>query len=179
MAIKSPQELFMHELADMYDAEHRILQMLPLLAQESTSDQAKQAFQLHEQETQQQIKNLDQVFQLMGTPPKREACAAVQGLKQEHDSFKKDGPSDQILTMFDLGAAFKTEHYEIASYMGLIEKCQLMGQQKCAQLLQQNLKQEEAMAQRVQQIGKQLGQQAIGTMGQQNQTGTQSGMHTP
>lgn len=179
MSIKSPQELFLHDLADMYDAEHRILQILPQLAQESTNDQAKQAYQQHEQETQQQIKNIDQVFQLMGQQPKREACAVVQGLKQEHDSFKKDGPSDQILTMFDLGAAFKTEHYEIASYTGLIEKCQLMGQSQCAQLLQQNLKQEEAMAQRVQQIGKQLGQQAVSAMGQVNQTGPQSGAHTP
>jgi len=68
--------------------------------------------------------------------------------------------------MFDLGRAYKTEQYEIASYTGLIEKCNFMGQNDCAQLLQQNLQQEQAMAQRVSTLSQQLGRQLIGQMGQ-------------
>jgi ferritin-like metal-binding protein YciE len=63
--------------------------------------------------------------------------------------------------MFDLGGAAKTEYYEMASYKGLIEKAQLMGQQQCVHLLQQNLSQEEAMAKRVETLSKQLGKQMI------------------
>jgi ferritin-like metal-binding protein YciE len=82
-------------------------------------------------------------------------------MKKEHDSFLKEDPTAEILTMFDLGGASKTEHYEIASYKGLIEKATLMGQQACVNLLQENLKQEEAMAKKVEQISKQLGQQMV------------------
>lgn len=159
MAMQSPQDLFMHELGDIYDAEQRIVKILPVMAQESQSAEVRQAFEQHEQETKQQILNLEQCFQVMGTSPKTTTCAALAGLKQEHDSFLRENPSPDVLTMFDLDGASKTEHYEIASYQGLIEKANLMGQRKCAQLLHQNLQQEEAMAQRVVLISRELGKQ--------------------
>lgn len=169
MPMNSPQDLFLHELGDMYDAEQRIVQILLELASEAGSNDAKQAYQQHERETRQQVQNLDQCFQLLGSKPQRQPCYAVEGLKKEHDSFKNENPSEMLLTMFDLGAASKTEHYEIASYEGLIAKAQLMGQQQVAQLLQQNLQQEQAMAQRVSSISKQLGQQAAGRMSRMSQ----------
>ena len=70
-------------------------------------------------------------------------------------------PSPMMLTMFDLGGAAKTEHYEIASYQGLIDQANLMGQKECAQLLQQNLQPEEAMAQKVVLFSRELGPQVV------------------
>jgi ferritin-like metal-binding protein YciE len=176
MPMQSPQDLFLHELSDMYDAEQRILQMLPLLAKEAQEPQVQQAYQMHEQQTRQQIQNLDQCFSILGEQPQKTTCYAIQGLKQEHDHFLKEQPAPQILQMFDLGAADKTEHYEITAYTGLIDKAKLMGQSQVASLLQQNLQQEQAMAQKVEQFDKQLGKQMISPMGQQ-QTGQQSHMH--
>ena len=164
MAMKSPQELFLHELGDMYDAEQRIVKMLPELAKECNNAQLKSAFEQHEQETQQQIRNIEQCFQVLGSQPEKSACQAIAGLKQEHDTFLKEKPSDDILTMFDLGGASKTEYYEMASYKGLIEKASMMGQQQVCQLLQQNLQQEEAMAKKVEQLSRQLGQQLLQQM---------------
>lgn len=161
MAVQGIQDLFLHELSDIYDGEQRIAKILPQLANEVPNDQVKSAFQEHERETRQQIQNLEQCFQILGAKPKQVTCAAIQGLKQEHDSFTRENPGHDILTMFNLGAASKTEHYEIASYQGLVEKANMMGQQECARLLQENLRQEEEMARRVQQIGRQLGQQMI------------------
>ena len=159
MAIQNVQQLFVHELGDIYDAEQRILQMLPEMAKESSDGQVKSAFQYHEQQTRQQVQNLEQCFQIMGEKPQRTPCHAIAGLKQEHDSFVQEKPSAEMLTMFDLGGAAKTEHYEIASYQGLIEKANLLGKKDCAQLLQQNLSQEEEMAQKINQISKQMGKQ--------------------
>ncbi len=85
----------------------------------------------------------------------------IAGLKQEHDTFLKENPSEDILSMFDLGGASKTEYYEMASYKGLIEKATMMGQQQVCQLLQPNLQQEEAMAKKVEQLSRQLGKQLI------------------
>ena len=149
MPMKDPQELFLHELSDMYDAEQRISKMLPEMAKENENPQVRSGFEQHEKETQQQIKNLEQCFQVLGTKPEKASCYAIAGMKQEHDSFLKEGPSPQLLTMFELSGAAKTEYYEIVSYKGLIEQAQLMGQQQVVQLLQQNLQQEEAMAAKV------------------------------
>ena len=164
MTMKSPKDLFVHEMSDMYDAEQRILQMLPMMAQECNNSQVKNALTQHEQETRQQILNLEQCFQLLGMQPDRSACYAIAGLKQEHDAFLKEQPTGDLVTMFDLGGAAKTEAYEIASYRGLIEKANRMSQPQCVQLLRQNLQQEEAMAQRVETISHQLTQQMSSQM---------------
>lgn len=164
MPMQNPKDLFIHEMGDMFDAEQRILQMLPLLAKECHNPQVKSAFEQHEQETREQINNLEECFRILGVKPKKAACMAVGGLKQEHDAFLKENPSEDLLTMFDLGGAAKTEYYEMASYKGLIEKANLMGQKQCVYLLQQNFNQEEAMAKRVETLSKQLGQQMISQM---------------
>ena len=160
MAMHSPKDLFIHELGDIFDAEQKLSKMLPLMAQQSNSDEVKQAFEQHEQETLLQISNLEQCFHAIGVTPETSPCQAVAGMKAEHDSFMKEKPSADVLTLFNLGAGAKSEYYEIASYKGLIEQATLMGQMQCVQLLEQNLKQEEAMAEKVQQLSHKLGLEA-------------------
>jgi ferritin-like metal-binding protein YciE len=161
MTMSNPQQLFLHELSDMYDAERRIVSMLPVMAQECDNPQIKTAFEQHEQETQQQIQNLEQCFRILGKSPEKVQCSAIAGLKQEHDSFLKESPSPEVLGLFDLSGASKTEYYEMASYKGLIESAGQMGQQQVAQLLQQNYEQEKVMANKVEQLCTQLGKQAV------------------
>lgn len=157
MAMHSPKDLFIHELGDIFDAEQKLSKMLPLMAQQSNHDEVKQAFEHHEQETLLQISNLEQCFHAIGVTPETSPCLAVAGMKAEHDSFMKEKPSADILTMFNLGAGAKSEHYEIASYKGLIDQATLLGQMQCVQLLEQNLKQEEAMEQKLAQLSHKLG----------------------
>ncbi len=159
MPVQTPLDLFLYDLGDMYDAEQRITQMLPALAGECQNSQVKAALEHHLQETKQQIQNLEECFAALGSPSQQQMCGAVAGLKQEHDTFVKESPSADLLQLFDLGGAAKTEAYEIASYQGLIEEATSMGQQVCAQLLQANLMQEQAMLVRVQQLSKELSRQ--------------------
>jgi len=133
----------LHELGDIYDAEQRITNILPEMAKEAQDPDIKKAFEQHLTETKQQINNIEQCFNLLGERPKTAPCLAIDGLKKEHDNFMREQPSAEILSMYDLESAVKTEHYEIASYQGLIDAAVTMGQQQCAQLLKQNLDQEE------------------------------------
>lgn len=170
MGMQSATDLFVHELSSIYSGEQTLAQILPTLANEVKNDQVKSALQEHEQQTRQQIQNLEQVFQQLGTKPLQIESYAIEGLKREHDEFKKAQPSEQALTGFIVDATVKTEHFELASYRGLVEKARLMGQQDVARLLEQNLRQEEQMAQKAEQLGRQLGQQMIQSdMGQQPQ----------
>jgi len=157
--IRSPADLFVHELATMYDAEQRILQMLNQTAGMEQNGQVRQALEQHRQETQQQIQNLEQAFQALGVAPKRVPCHAVEGLHQDHQQFAQQSVPANLMTLYHLGAAAKTEHYEVATYQGLIEQAKRMGQPQVTRLLQENLRHEQEMARRVEQMEQQLGQQ--------------------
>jgi ferritin-like metal-binding protein YciE len=164
MAMQTPRDLFIHELSDAMSAEQQILKMLPELQKESQIPEVKQALQHHEQETQQQVQNLQQVFQGIGAKPESTTCFAVKGIAEEHKALHKEKPSPEVLEMANLGGAAKTEHYEMAMYTSLVQMANDLGENEAAQLLQQNLRQEIAMAQRVESMAQQLGRQLQGGM---------------
>ena len=159
MPMTTPRELFVHELSDAMSAEQQILKLLPELQKEAQNPEVKAAFKEHEQETKQQVKNLQAVFKQLGEKPEETTCYATQGLVQEHKALHEEKPSPEILEMGNLGGAAKTEHYEIAVYTGLVQMAKDLGEKEAAQLLQENLDQEKAMAKRVEAFAKEMGKQ--------------------
>jgi ferritin-like metal-binding protein YciE len=91
-------------------------------------------------------------------------CKGMQGIVAERDEFVKEKPSPEILQVFDLGATAKTEHYEIVSYTGLVDMARLLGQREVVKLLQENLKQEQAMAKAVEKLETELGKTLLTPM---------------
>lgn len=173
MPMQTPQDLFVHELSDVHSGEQIIIQMLGEAQGMVQNSQLQQGLQAHMRESEQQARNLEQVFQIMGAQPHPITCHAAEGLRQSLMEVVQSNPSPEVLEGAVVAGACKTEHLEIASYEGLVKKAQAMGQQEVARLLQQNLQQEQAMLQRVQGISDQLTQQMASMMGGQ---GTQQGM---
>jgi ferritin-like metal-binding protein YciE len=162
MAVQRPQDLFLLQLAEIYDIEQKLAQVLPELAQETHNPQARQAFLEHEQETRQHVRNIEQCFQILGIQPMAVENHTVKGLKQDHDTFvQQQRPPQDILTMFDLNAGSQSEYLEMAHYQGLIEAANTLGHQQCVPLFQQNLQQEMAAAQKLATIAHQLGQSGV------------------
>ncbi len=159
LAIQSPRDLFYYDLCAMYDAEQKLVQVLPQLAQECMDNQARDAFTQHEQETRQHVRNLEQCFQILGSQPMALENHTISGLKQDHDTFVQQQPPREALTMFDIDAGYQSEHIEIAAYHRLIDAADSMGLQQCVPLFQQNLQQEEAAAKKLATIAHQLNQQ--------------------
>jgi len=159
-SIQSPRDLFYYDLCAMYDAEQKLVQVLPQLAQECQDNQAREAFTQHEQETRQHVRNLEQCFQILGSQPMAQENHTITGLKQDHDTFVQQQPPREALTMFDIDAGYQSEHIEMAAYHRLIDAANSMGLQQCVQLFQQNLEQDEAEAQKLATIAHQLNQQA-------------------
>jgi ferritin-like metal-binding protein YciE len=168
MSLSTPRELFVHELADMLSAEQIILGLLPELQKESRYPDAKKAFKDHEQETRQQIKNLQTVFKTIGEQPEPTTCHAAEGLKKEHEALHEEQPTPDVLEAGNIGGAAKTEHYEIATYTVLIQMARDLGEPEAAKLLRENLNQEKEMAKRVNAIGKELGKAAKAKTQRQN-----------
>jgi ferritin-like metal-binding protein YciE len=147
LSMQTPTDLFVHELSDTYSAEQLILQMLQDAQGLVQNPTLAQGLQTHFQQTQQHVANLEQVFQQLGQQPHPVVCHAAAGLRQS------------LLEGAVVGGACKTEHLEIAAYTGLITKATVMGHPQVAQLLMQNLQDEEQTLQQLETIGQQLAQQ--------------------
>lgn len=144
MAMQTIEELFEHELKDIYSAEHMLLGALEQMAGESSDPQIKKIFVQHRKETQGQIKRLEKIFKTLGQKPEAETCHGVEGLLKEKKTFLKERPSDELVEFFNVGAGQKTERYEITSYEGLIDMADKLGMIDAVELLEQNLQEEEA-----------------------------------
>lgn len=153
----TPEQLFEHELEDIYYAEKTLEKVLPKLASEATTRDLSRAFETHLKETREQIKNLERVFNELGKPAQGTSCPGIDGIKAEHDKFmEEEQPTSDIRDLFLTGAASRTEHYEIAAYTGLIAMARKMGERDVVELLDKNLRQEKDALKKVETISKQI-----------------------
>jgi ferritin-like metal-binding protein YciE len=156
----SGRDLFIHELRDIYDAEHKLVNALETMADKVSNEQLSKSFLEHRDVTQGQIDRLEKIFPMVDRKPTREPCKGINGLIEEFSSFVSDEkPSDAILNVFACSAAAKVEHYEISSYRSLIKLADQLGLSDAGQLLQQSLKEEEETSVEVETMGEKLGQE--------------------
>ena len=144
MAMQTIEELFEHELKDIYSAEHSLLDALEQMAGESNDREIQKAFTQHRKETQAQIKRLEKIFKSMGKKPQAETCPGIEGLIKEKKLFMREKPSEDLLEFFNIGAGQKTERYEITAYESLIDMADKLGMADAVELLEQTLQEEEA-----------------------------------
>jgi ferritin-like metal-binding protein YciE len=159
MSLATPRDLFVYELSDSMSAEHIVLGVLGEMVTETENAEAKKAIEHHRKETEQQIKNLEKVFGLLGESPEKTTCHAAEGLKQEHDALKEEKPEGNVKELGLLAGAGKTEHYEIASYTMLVQMAKDLGETEAAELLKENLDQEKEMARTVESLAKEIGKE--------------------
>jgi ferritin-like metal-binding protein YciE len=139
------EDLFEHGLEDIYYAEGQLLDVLEELAEQTEHEQIATAFREHREETERHVKRLEEVFEMIGELPEEEECEGINGLIKEHEGFLEEDPSQDVLDHFNLGAAEKSEHYEIAAYGNLAHLANQLGMDEAAQLLGKNLEEEQAM----------------------------------
>jgi len=142
--MKTLKDLFLDELADMYDAEQRIVKALPKLAKAATCADLKAALQSHLKETEGHVKKLEQVFQCFDQDAEAETCEATKGLLEEGDEIAAEFKGSPALNAALIAAAQKVEHYEMASYGCLHEWAGLLGNPKAAALLEEILNEEKS-----------------------------------
>jgi ferritin-like metal-binding protein YciE len=142
--IKTMNDLFVHTLRDIYYAENQILKALPEMIEKATDPQLKQAFQSHLAETKNQVKRVEQVFQMHGVEAKGVDCPAIDGIIEEADDVAGEIADKEVLNAALAGAAQAVEHYEIARYGTLIAWAKQLGRNDCASVLQKNPDEEKA-----------------------------------
>ncbi len=144
MASKTLRDLFISELKDTYDAEHRLIKALPKLIKAASSEELVSAFEAHLEQTEVHIERLDRVFKLFGVTPARKTCKAMLGLLAEGEELMQEHGVEGMRDAALIAAAQKVEHYEMATYGCLRTWAQVMGEKKTQDLLQLTLDEEGA-----------------------------------
>lgn len=142
--MRTLEQLFLDELADINDAEHRLTRALPKMVRLATNDELRDAFQGHLDETEQQVKRLNGVFEAFGKKARAKKCEAIAGLIKEADEIAADNKDCPTINAALISAAQKIEHYEIASYGCLVEWAEQLGNDEAAELLQETLDEEKS-----------------------------------
>jgi ferritin-like metal-binding protein YciE len=142
--MKILKDLFLDELADMYDAERRIVKALPKLAKAATCEKLKEGFLNHLKETQGHVTKVERVFQSFGEKAKGKTCEATVGLLKEGDEIAADFKGSPAINAALISAGQKVEHYEMASYGCLHEWAGMLGNEEAASILKEILDEEKA-----------------------------------
>jgi ferritin-like metal-binding protein YciE len=154
------QDVLIDELRDMYSAENQLVKALPKLAKGAKDATLKQLFKDHLEETKGQVLRLREVFEHLGKKPTGQHCNGMEGVIEEGaDALEKDEEG----ASFDaglIGAALRTEHYEIAGYTACIAMAEQLGLDEVVELLQANLDEETAAAENVTAAGQTILEEA-------------------
>jgi len=150
--ITTPRDLFLHELCDIMYVEQKLsTEVLPKLVSEVTDDELRDALEQHLEQTKRHLTNVEKVFEELGESPHAEQCIGFEGLKAEHDKLLSESSPD-LVDSIDLGAAARTECYEIAAYEGLRRMAKAMGEDRAVDLLDRNLEEEKDALKTVEKI---------------------------
>ncbi len=163
--INDPRELFLHELGDILYVERKLSEeVLPSLIAEVQDDEFKSGLQKHLEQTRQHVTNVEKVFRILDEQPHEEECVGFEGLKKEHDELRSQA-SASLVDSIDLGAAARTENYEIAAYEGLRRMAKARGVDDAVTLLDENLAQEKAALREVEKITTRISNEVFATVG--------------
>jgi ferritin-like metal-binding protein YciE len=142
--IATLDDLFVHQLQDIYYAEKKITSALPKMISKATDPQLKQGFETHLAETKKQIERLEKVFEMHGKTPKAVTCPAIDGIIAEADEVSGDVADKEVLDAALIASAQAVEHYEITRYGTLIAWAKQLGRNDCASVLEETLNEEKA-----------------------------------
>jgi ferritin-like metal-binding protein YciE len=151
---KTLTDLYLDELADIYDVEKRLTKALPKMARAVSSLELKNAIEAHLQETEGHAQKLEQAFAEAGMKPKAKKCEAMVGILEEADEILDEYKGSQALDAAAISAAQKAEHYEIATYGCLREWATLLGKEEAAAIYEEILVEESACDEKLTEIAR-------------------------
>ena len=158
--LETLNDLYIHELKDIYSAEKQITKALPKLAQAANSEELKAGFEAHLEETKEQITRLEKIFARLDESTSGPKCKGMEGLLEEGEEFSKEDAAPSVLDAGLIVGAQKVEHYEIAAYGSICTFAEMLGYAEDLDLLKETIKEEEATDEKLTQLAEALNQEA-------------------
>lgn len=144
MAGNNLREALVDEIRDLYNAEKQLTKALPKMAKGATSDELREAFESHLEETEGQVTRLERVFELLDEKPRGKHCAGMAGIIEEGSEKLQEDMEDSVLDACLIASAQKVEHYEIGSYGTAIAWAEALELSEVAEVLNETLAEEKA-----------------------------------
>ena len=152
MGASSLQELFEHELGDIYFAEHRLIDAYEEFAANTNDQELTELFETHREQVGEHIERLVQIFDTIGEPPGRGAPRHRRVL-DEYNEFVAEDPDPSALDLYNVTTAGKTQRYEITAYESLVEVAKALGNEEAEDLLRETLDEEQGTLEQLQEQG--------------------------
>ena len=160
MANEGLRDLYIDELKDMYNAENQLVKALPKMAKAASSDELRQGFEQHLEQTRGHVQRLEQIFKSLDESPKGKKCAGMEGLVKEGSEVMEEEFEGALMDAALIGAAQRVEHYEIAAYGTASEFAKLLGESEHVRLLEKTLQEEKETDENLTELAKEINPQA-------------------
>lgn len=154
MADNPLHQIFLEELADIYNAEQQLVKALPKIAAAAQSDELREAIEAHLEETKKHVQRLEEAAASVDAKLQSKKCQAMEGLLQEGDEAIKEHKGEPSLDAMIIACAQKVEHYEIASYGTLVAWADQMEHSEASELLGETLAEEKAADEKLTEVAR-------------------------
>ncbi|MGH9219893.1 MAG: ferritin-like domain-containing protein [Vicinamibacterales bacterium] len=144
MSAENLREALVEEIRDLYNAEKQLVKALPKMAKGAESDELRDAFEQHLEETEGHVTRLEQVFDLLGEKPRGKHCAGMAGIVEEGSEKLQEDMEGSVLDACLIASAQKVEHYEIGAYGTAIAWAEALGLNDVCDVLNETLEEEKA-----------------------------------
>jgi ferritin-like metal-binding protein YciE len=160
MATEGLKELYIDELKDLYSAENQLVKALPKMAKAANSEELREGFEAHLEQTKEHVQRLEQIFELLDESPKGKKCVGMEGLVKEGSEAIEEDFQGAVMDAALIGAAQRVEHYEIAAYGTACEFAKVLGEKEHVSLLQETLEEEKETDEKLTELAKDINAQA-------------------
>ena len=154
------KELYIDELKDLYSAENQLVKALPKMAKAAASEELRQGFEEHLEQTKEHVARLEKIFKALDESPKGKKCVGMEGLVKEGSEVIAEDFEDAVKDAALIGAAQRVEHYEIAAYGTASEFAKILGESEQVSLLEETLQEEKETDQKLTDLSKEINPQA-------------------
>ncbi len=160
--MKKLEDLFEHQLKDLYSAENQLIEALPKMAKAANDSKLQEAFKGHLEETKTHKKRLEEVCDELGIKPTGEECKAMKGLIKEAQSMIDEDAEKAVKDAGLIAEAQRVEHYEISGYGTVVRYAKELGHTAIAKKLQKTLDEEHSADEKLNKMAeKRLNKKAI------------------
>jgi len=156
------KELYIDELKDIYNAENQLVKALPKMAKAASSDDLRNGFEEHLEQTRGHVQRLEQIFKALGEKPSGKKCKGMEGLVAEGQEMMDEDFEDDLMDAALISAAQRVEHYEIAAYGTVRTYAELLGEENAVTLLEQTLQEEKETDQKLTDLASDINVKAMG-----------------
>jgi ferritin-like metal-binding protein YciE len=158
--VQGLNELYIDELKDIYNAETQLVKALPKMAKAASSEELRNGFQEHLDQTKGHVQRLEKIFRALGESPKGKKCKGMEGLVEEGAEVIGEDYEGSLMDAALIGAAQRVEHYEIAAYGTVCAFAQELGETDQASLLNQTLEEENNTDEKLTKLAEQINAEA-------------------